>query len=145
MSLIFFRISQSIILLILDGSIQILFSRRTYLRNSTFYLQNSYLSRLTLVSALSSLSSTRYTYFLYSPRVREKIKISSRYTTTKLSKYSRRTLLIKAQKVVGTFISPKGITVYSNRLYLVRNAIFYSSPSFILIRLYTPLRLTLVN
>lgn len=42
-------------------------------------------------------------------------------------------------------MSPNSITKYSKYLYRVLNTVFYSSPSFIRIRLYAPYRFSVVN
>jgi hypothetical protein len=47
--------------------------------------------------------------------------------------------------VTGAFVSLNGMTRYSYDLYQVRKAIFFSSSSFILIRLYAPYRLSVMN
>jgi hypothetical protein len=57
---------------------------------------------------------------------------------TNTSRYSHRISLMKCWKLVGALVRPKGITRDSNKLYWVLNAIFHSSPSTILTRLYAP-------
>ncbi|GKA77699.1 mutator type transposase [Tanacetum coccineum] len=50
--------------------------------------------------------------------------MSSMNTMTNLPKYGLQTLFIKSMKTVGALVNPKGITVDSKCLYLVRNAVF---------------------
>ena len=75
-----------------------------------------------------------------SSSVLEYTRILSRYATTVLSRCALRTLLINSQYVAGAFVRPNGITRYSYSLYRVLNAVFYSLPFFMRIRLYAPLR-----
>jgi hypothetical protein len=56
-----------------------------------------------------------------------------------------RALWMYAWNVVGALVRPKGITIYSNRLYLVLNAVFYSSPSLIRNLWYASRRSSLLN
>lgn len=58
----------------------------------------------------------------------EQIKISSRYTEQKSSRYSRSAQLIYFQKELGALARLKGVTSYSQSPYLVRKAVFHSSP-----------------
>src|SRR6266481_8486030 len=57
----------------------------------------------------------------------------------------RKIVFIIIWKVVGEFVSPKNITVGSNRPSGVRKAAFHSSPSLIRMLLYPQQTSTLVN
>src|SRR6266404_2622781 len=57
----------------------------------------------------------------------------------------RKMVFIIIWKVAGELVSPKNITVGSNRPSGVRKAAFHSSPSLILILLYPHLTSTFVN
>ena len=72
-------------------------------------------------------------------------RISSRYANIKSSKYSLSTLLIIAWNIASVLVSLNSITKYSKCLYFKLKAIFYSSPSLILIRLYALFRSITVN
>ena len=58
--------------------------------------------------------------------------MSSKYTTTNLSKYGWKILFMRVQNVAGALVSPKGITKNSYEPYLVTHVVFGSSPSAIL-------------
>ena len=62
-----------------------------------------------------------------------------------MSRYSYSYSLTILYIVIGVLVNPKGITKYSYSLYLVLKTIFYSSPSFIYIKLYTPFISRLIN
>jgi hypothetical protein len=59
---------------------------------------------------------------------------------TNISKCSRSILLISSWHVAGALVRLKGITRYLKCSYRVLNAVFYSLPSFMRIRLYASLR-----
>jgi len=52
---------------------------------------------------------------------------------------------IISRNVAGALVNPNGITVYSNKPFLVQKAVFHSSPAVIRIRLYPFFRSNLVN
>jgi hypothetical protein len=62
--------------------------------------------------------------------------MSSKYTTTNLPLNARNTWFLKRINVLGAFVSQNGMTNHSYKPYLVLNAVFHSSPSFILIWWY---------
>ena len=54
----------------------------------------------------------------------EHTSMSSKYTSIKLSMYSPMGLFINLCKVDGALHNPSGSKVYSNKPYLVTNAVF---------------------
>jgi hypothetical protein len=62
------------------------------------------------------------------PGCRKTREMSSRYATRNMSRYSLSISFIKRWKDAGAFVKPNGMTQYSYRPYLVRNAVFHSSP-----------------
>jgi hypothetical protein len=58
-----------------------------------------------------------------SSKVLMKVRISSKYTTTK----GLNTSSINLMKVVGSFFKPKGMTIHSKRPYLDLKVVFYTS------------------
>ena len=109
-------------------------------RNLTSSLCYLHFLGLSQRSAYFKHSSTSITCLICSSSVLEYTRMSSRYATTVLSRCVFRTLLINSWYVAGAFIRPNGITKYSYSLYCVLNAVFYSLPFFIQIRLYAPLK-----
>ncbi len=69
--------------------------------------------------------------FLCSDSSSKKIRMSLRYTTQIVSKRPLRALFIYAQKLARALAKLNGITQYSKCPYLVRKAVFHSSPSLI--------------
>ena len=85
----------------------------------------------------SSILSTSLTIRRCSSTVSVNTRISSMYTITCPSSICRfRMWFMNDWKVAGELVSPKNITVGSNRPRFVRNAAFHSSPSLIRILLY---------
>ena len=130
----------NLITLIFVRLILTLFLPTINLRNLTSSLYYLHFLGLSQRSAYFKHSSTSIMCLMCSSSVLEYTRILSRYTTTVLSRYALRTLLINSQYVASVFVRLNGITRYLYSLYRVLNTIFYSLPFFIQIRLYTPLR-----
>lgn len=103
-------------------------------RKLMLFLQNSHLNSLSGILYYLSFSSTFFTCCTYSSYNFKNIRISSRQAITNLSRYSLSALLMYSQNEDSAFVSPKDITKYLQTPHLIQNAIFYSSPSTILIR-----------
>ena len=116
-----------------------------YLRNATSLLQNSHFSSFSQRLNLLRHLSTYLIYSTCSSLVLEQIRILSKYVITKISRYALNTLLISSQNITRAFVSLNSIIVYLQCLYLVQNAVFYSSPFLILIRQYLSCRLRAVK
>ncbi len=112
-----------------DRSIQRPCGEIIKLRNLTILIQKAYLLILAQSFYCLSLLSTIITCFLCSASSSKKIRMSSRYTTQIVSKRLPKALFIQAQKLARALARLKGITQYLKCLYLMRKAIFYSSPS----------------
>ncbi len=133
-SLTFLGASQSVIEIVFSGSILILLVPIIKLRKLTSFLKNSHFSGIVLkvvVLSRSSIAATSSAYYSRNPLI--KMSISSMQAITVMLIRSLRTLLIILQYVASTLVSPISITKNSQSLFRVRNAILYSSPSFILI------------
>ena len=112
-----------------EGSIQRPQGEIIKLRNLTILIQKAYLLILAQSFYCLSLLSTIIICFLYSASSSKKIRMLSRYTTQIVSKRPLRALFIQAQKLARALARLKGITLYLKCLYLMRKAVFYSSPS----------------
>ena len=116
-----------------------------YSKNLSLVQQNLYFKSFNLRQYLLRQSNTIYTCLIQSTLFLEYISILSRYAITNILRYFLSILFIRAQKIAGTLVSLNSITQYLQCLYLVQNAIFYSSPFFILIQQYLSRRSSNVN
>ncbi len=133
-SLTFLGTSYSSIKVVFSGLILILLVPIIKLRKLTSFLKNSYFSGVVLkvvVLSRSSIAATSLAYYSRNPFV--KISILSIQAITVMLIRLLRTLLIILQYVASALVSPISITKNSQSPFRVRNAILYSSPSFILI------------
>ncbi len=134
MSLTILGTSYSLIEVVFSRSILIPLVPIMKLRKLTSFLKNSHFSGIVLkvvVLSRSSIAATSLAYYSRNPFV--KISMSSIQAITVMLIRSLRTLLIILQYVASTLVSPISITKNSQSPFRVRNAILYSSPSFILI------------
>ena len=109
-------------------------------RNLTSSLCYLHFLGLSYRSAYFKHSSTSVTCLMCSSSVLEYTRMLSRYATTVLLRCALRTLLINSQHVASAFVRLNSITKYLYSLYCVLNAVFYSLPFFMQIRLYAPLK-----
>ena len=99
-------------------------------------MQKVHFLRLAYNFSYLNTSKTHLKCSIWSSQVLMYTSMSSKYTTTNLPKNARNTCFIILIKVLGAFVSPKGITNHSYNPYLVWKAVFHSSPSWILIWWY---------
>jgi hypothetical protein len=64
---------------------------------------------------------------MFSSHVLLKMRMSSKYTTTKELVKCLNTLSINLMKVVGAFVMPKGMTIHSKRPSLDLKVVFHTS------------------
>ena len=139
-SITFVSVSQFLKTLILSLLIYTLQVSTIQPKKLTLVLQNLYFYSLSLRLYLSRAFSTLRIYLVYYFLFLEQTSISSKYIITNISKQGLSTLLISSQNIASALVSLNSITIYSKCLYRVLNAIFYSSPSIILIRWYLSYR-----
>ncbi len=134
MSLTILGTSYSLIEVVFLGSILIPLVPIIKLRKLTSFLKNSYFLGIVLkvvIFSRSSIVATSLAYYSCDPFIKISMLLIQAIIIMLIR--SLRTLLIILQYIASALVSPISITKNSQSPFRVRNAILYSSPSFILI------------
>jgi hypothetical protein len=114
-------------------------------KNSVFLIWNSHFSKIRNKLYSFNNIKTCLTYLICYFLDFKYIRMLSKYTITNMFKHLLSILFISLIHIASTLVSLKGITSISKCLYLILNAVFYSSPSLILIKLYALCKSSLVK